>query len=78
VPSRLRGSWGDATLSEVKELPGQTTLANLDTLVGRIVVGAVWGTAYTPAAPTVSIAASYRPIVERYWTRPHRRRTLKR
>jgi hypothetical protein len=59
----------------VKELPGQTTLANLDTLVGRIVVGAVWGTAY---APTVSIAASYRPIVERYWTRPHRRRTLKR
>jgi hypothetical protein len=39
----LRGSRGDATLSEVKELPGQTTLANLDTLVGRIVVGAVLG-----------------------------------
>jgi hypothetical protein len=37
-----------------------------------------WGTAYTPAAPTVSIAASYRPIVERYWTRPNRRCTLKR
>jgi hypothetical protein len=29
------------TLAEVKELPGETTLANLDTLVGRNVVGAV-------------------------------------
>ena len=29
------------TLSELKELPGQTTLAKLDALVGRNVVGAV-------------------------------------
>jgi hypothetical protein len=29
------------TTAEVKELPGETTLANLDTLVGRNVVGAV-------------------------------------
>jgi len=29
------------TPAEVKELPGETTLANLDTLVGRNVVGAV-------------------------------------
>jgi hypothetical protein len=29
------------TLADVKELPGVTTLANLDTLVGRNVVGAI-------------------------------------
>jgi hypothetical protein len=29
------------TPAEVKEIPGETTLANLDTLVGRNVVGAV-------------------------------------
>ena len=29
------------TLAEVKELPGETKLANLDSLVGRNVVGAV-------------------------------------